>query len=308
MPIAETLQPLSTIKDFIRWGSSEFVRRQLVFGHGFESARDEARYLVLHALALPHDWPEEDLNAMLTLPEREQVVELLQARIDTRRPAAYLTGESWFCGLRFKVDERVLVPRSPIAELIGNRFEPWIDSGRVSRILDLCTGSGCIAIAAQYQFPDAQVAASDISGAALEVAADNLELHGLADHIELYESDLFASIPDRRFDVIVCNPPYVDAEDMAALDEEFSHEPELGLRAGQDGLAVVDRILAAAGDFLDDDGVIFIEVGNSATALQQKYEFLPLVWIEFEFGGGGVCCIDARDLKRQRDAITALAS
>lgn len=308
MPIAETLQPLSTIKDFIRWGSSEFVRRQLVFGHGFESARDEARYLVLHALALPHDWPEEDLNAMLTLPEREQVVELLQARIDTRRPAAYLTGESWFCGLRFKVDERVLVPRSPIAELIGNRFEPWIDSGRVSRILDLCTGSGCIAIAAQYQFPDAQVAASDISGGALEVAADNLEMHGLADHIELYESDLFASIPDRRFDVIVCNPPYVDAEDMAALDEEFSHEPELGLRAGQDGLAVVDRILAAAGDYLDDDGVIFIEVGNSATALQQKYEFLPLVWIEFEFGGGGVCCIDARDLKRQRDAITALAS
>lgn len=308
MPIAETLQPLSTIKDFIRWGSSEFARRQLVFGHGFESARDEARYLVLHALALPHDWPEEDLNAMLTLPEREQVVELLQARIDTRRPAAYLTGESWFCGLRFKVDERVLVPRSPIAELIGNRFEPWIDSGRVSRILDLCTGSGCIAIAAQYQFPDAQVAASDISGGALEVAADNLELHGLADHIELYESDLFAAIPDRRFDVIVCNPPYVDAEDMAALDEEFSHEPELGLRAGQDGLAVVDRILAAAGDFLDDDGVIFIEVGNSATALQQKYEFLPLVWIEFEFGGGGVCCIDARDLKRQRDAITALAS
>lgn len=308
MPIAETLQPLSTIKDFIRWGSSEFARRQLVFGHGFESARDEARYLVLHALALPHDWPEEDLNAMLTLPEREQVVELLQARIDTRRPAAYLTGESWFCGLRFKVDERVLVPRSPIAELIGNRFEPWIDSGRVSRILDLCTGSGCIAIAARYQFPDAQVAASDISGAALEVAADNLEMHGLADHIELYESDLFASIPDRRFDVIVCNPPYVDAEDMAALDEEFSHEPELGLRAGQDGLAVVDRILAAAGDFLDDDGVIFIEVGNSATALQQKYEFLPLVWIEFEFGGGGVCCIDARDLKRQRDAITALAS
>jgi len=308
VPIAETLQPLSTIKDFIRWGSSEFARRQLVFGHGFESARDEARYLVLHALALPHDWPEEDLNAMLTLPEREQVVELLQARIDTRRPAAYLTGESWFCGLRFKVDERVLVPRSPIAELIGNRFEPWIDSGRVSRILDLCTGSGCIAIAAQYQFPDAQVAASDISGGALEVAADNLELHGLADHIELYESDLFAAIPDRRFDVIVCNPPYVDAEDMAALDEEFSHEPELGLRAGQDGLAVVDRILAAAGDYLDDDGVIFIEVGNSATALQQKYEFLPLVWIEFEFGGGGVCCIDARDLKRQRDAITALAS
>ena len=308
MPIAETLQPLSTIKDFIRWGSSEFARRQLVFGHGFESARDEARYLVLHALALPHDWPEEDLNAMLTLPEREQVVELLQARIDTRRPAAYLTGESWFCGLRFKVDERVLVPRSPIAELIGNRFEPWIDSSRVSRILDLCTGSGCIAIAAQYQFPDAQVAAADISGAALEVAADNLELHGLAGHIELYESDLFASIPDRRFDVIVCNPPYVDAEDMADLDEEFSHEPELGLRAGQDGLAVVDRILAAVGDYLDDDGVIFIEVGNSATALQQKYEFLPLVWIEFEFGGGGVCCIDARDLKRQRDAITALAS
>jgi ribosomal protein L3 glutamine methyltransferase len=308
VPIPETLQPLTTIVDFVRWGSSEFARRQLVFGHGFESARDEARYLVLHALALPFDWPDEFFAAALTLAEREQVLELLQARIETRRPAAYLTGESWFCGLRFKVDERVLVPRSPIAELIGNRFEPWIDSGRVSRILDLCTGSGCIAIAAQYQFPDAQVAASDISGAALEVAADNLELHRLDDHIELYESDLFASIPERRFDVIVCNPPYVDAEDMAALDEEFSHEPELGLRAGQDGLAVVNRILAEAGDYLDDDGVIFIEVGNSAAALQQKYEFLPLVWIEFEFGGGGVCCINARDLLRQRDAITALAS
>jgi ribosomal protein L3 glutamine methyltransferase len=308
VPIPETLQPLTTIVDFVRWGSSEFARRELVFGHGFESARDEARYLVLHALSLPFDWPDEFLDAVLTLPERERVAEILQARIDTRRPAAYLTGESWFCGLRFKVDERVLVPRSPIAELIGNRFEPWIDSDRVTQILDLCTGSGCIAIAAQYQFPDAQVVASDISPEALEVAADNLELHGLADRIELLESDLFASIPARQFDVIVSNPPYVDADDMAALGREFGHEPELGLRAGQDGLAVVDRILAGAGDYLDDAGVLFIEVGNSEAALQKKYEFLPLTWIEFEYGGGGVCCIDARDLKRQRDAITALAS
>lgn len=308
MPISEHLHPLTTIKDFVRWGSSEFARSQLVFGHGFADALDEARYLVLHALSLPHDWPDEYLDAVLTPPEREQVVDILRARIDSRRPAAYITGESWFCGLRFRVDDRVLVPRSPIAELIGNRFEPWIDSDRVTRILDLCTGSGCIAIASKYQFPDAEISASDVSAAALEVAASNLELHGLADRVVLYESDLFASIPARRFDVIACNPPYVDAEDMAALGEEFRAEPQLGLQAGEDGLAVIDRILAEAGDHLDENGVLFIEVGNSQAALQEKYEFLPLTWIEFEFGGGGVCCIEARDLDRQRDAITALAS
>ena len=211
MSIPEPLQVLSTIRDFVRWGSSEFLRNNLSFGHGFDNALDEARYLVLHELSLPFDWPDEHLDARLTPDEREQVLNLLQKRVDTRQPAAYLTRESWFCGLRFYVDERVLVPRSPIAELISNHFEPWIDSRQVRNILDLCTGSGCIAIAAQYQFAEARVCASDISADALAVAATNLEQHELNEHIKLYESDLFDAIPQQRFDVILCNPPYVDA-------------------------------------------------------------------------------------------------
>jgi ribosomal protein L3 glutamine methyltransferase len=303
----ESLQALSTIRDFVRWGSSEFLRNELCFGHGFPTALDEARYLVLHALSLPWDWPDEYLGATLTGDEREQVIGILRTRIDSRLPAAYLTRESWFCGLRFYVDERVLVPRSPMAELIANRFEPWIDGNRVGRILDLCCGSGCIAIACRYQFPEARICASDLSPGALEVAAMNLELHDLGDQIELYESDLFSDIPRQSFDVIVCNPPYVDAAEMAALEAEFRHEPELGLSAGSDGLEIVDRILAGAADYLDDEGVIFLEVGNSRAALENKYPFLPLTWLDFEYGGG-VCCIHARDLVQQCDAILACAN
>jgi ribosomal protein L3 glutamine methyltransferase len=306
--IPEPLQVLTTIRDFVRWGSSEFLRNELSFGHGFVDALDEARYLVLHSLSLPYDWPDEYFDAALTLSERKQVIDILQLRVDSRQPAAYLTRESWFCGLRFYVDERVLVPRSPIAELISGHFEPWVDSHRVARILDLCTGSGCIAIAAKYQFPDAEVCASDISSDALEVAAINLEQHELGDCIKLYESDLFDSIPLQEFDVIVSNPPYVDADDMASLSAEFKREPELGLRAGDDGLLLVDRILARAGEYLSAHGVLFVEVGNSQPALEQKYDFLPMTWIDFEYGGSGVCCIEAKDLKRQQAAITALAS
>lgn len=308
MPIPDSLQVLSTIRDFIRWGSSEFLRSELTFGHGFASAFDEARYLTLHALSLPYDWPDEYLDTVLTLPEREQVIDILRLRVKSRQPAAYITRESWFCGLKFYVDERVLVPRSPIAELISDKFEPWIDSNRIHRILDLCSGSGCIAIASKYHFPDAEVFASDLSRDALEVARMNLELHELVDEITLYESDLFDRIPPQQFDVIVCNPPYVDAEDMASLSEEYQYEPEIGLRAGDDGLLLVDRILAHAGKFLSDHGALFIEVGNSRAAMERKFDFLPVTWVELEFGGGGVCCIGARDLKQQQSAITAIAS
>lgn len=307
MPIPEDLQELTTIRDLVRWGASEFGREQLVFGHGFATALDEARYLALHALALPYDLPDGYLDATLTPAERERVIERLRQRIETRRPAAYITQESWFCGLRFFVDERVLVPRSPIAELIANHFEPWVDSTRVHRILDLCCGSGCIGIAAQYYFPEAEVCMSELSADALEVAAENLRQHDLVDAIELYESDLFESIPAQRFDIIVSNPPYVDTEDMAALGDEYRCEPEIGLAAGDDGLALVDRILEAAPDYLDDDGALFIEVGNSQAAMQQKYAFLPMAWIDFELGGSGVCCIYARDLRQQKAAITAIA-
>ena len=308
MPIAESLQVLTTIRDFIRWGSSEFLRGDLSFGHGFVSAFDEVRYLTLHALHLPYDRSDDYFDAVLTPPEREQVIEILQLRVKSRQPAAYITRESWFCGLRFYVDERVLVPRSPIAELISNSFEPWVDSSRAGRILDLCSGSGCIAIATKYQFPEAEVCAADISRDALEVASINLEQHDLTGQVSLYESDLFDSIPVQQFDVIVSNPPYVDAEDMAGLSDEYHFEPEIGLRAGDDGLLLVDRMLMRAGQYLSENGVIFIEVGNSQAAMESKYDFLPMTWIEFEFGGAGVCCIQAGDLKQHQVAVEAIAS
>jgi len=199
------------------------------------------------------------------------------------------------------------VPRSPIAELISNHFEPWVDSNQVHRILDLCTGSGCIAIACQYMFEDAAVFASDISRDALEVARVNRHEHGLDECLELYQSDLFDDIPAQQFDLIVCNPPYVDAVDMSNLSDEFQSEPGLGLAAGEDGLALVDRILLQAGGYLSEQGVIFIEVGNSQAAMMEKYPFLSMTWIDFEFGGSGVCCIQNQDLKQHQAGIEAIS-
>jgi len=308
VPIPEALQVLTTIRDLVRWGASEFERERLSYGHGFATALDEARYLTLHALALPYDLTDDYLDSVLTLGEREQVIERLLLRASSRRPAAYITRESWFCGLSFYVDERVLVPRSPVAELLANHFEPWVDSRQVHKILDLCCGSGCIGIAAQYQFADAEVSLADLSVDALEVAAINLQRHDLDGLVKLYQSDLFAAIPAQQFDIIVSNPPYVDAEDMAALSDEFRAEPELGLAAGEDGLAIVDRIIERALDYLSADGVLFIEVGNSQAAMEQKYDFLPMTWIDFEMGGAGVCCIHAEDLRQQCCAIVELAS
>ena len=295
----EISHQLTTLRDYIRWGCSEFYRHRLCFGHGFENALDEAVYLVLHGLNLPWDWPSEYFDCVLTEEERRQVYNLLMQRIETRQPAAYLTHEAWFCGLPFYVDKRVLVPRSPIAELIEHHFEPWVDASRVHRILDLCTGSGCIAIACQYAFADAEVCASDVSAEALEVARINLQKHQLTGSLELYESDLFAQIPPQQFDLIVSNPPYVDAGDMAELSEEFEAEPAIGLAAGEDGLDIVDRILRQAPDYLDDKGLLVVEVGNSQGAMMRRYPELPLTWIEFERGGSGVFCITGADLKSQ---------
>ncbi|MFV2033241.1 MAG: 50S ribosomal protein L3 N(5)-glutamine methyltransferase [Gammaproteobacteria bacterium] len=301
--IPESLKAMSTIRDFVRWGSSEFNRQGLSFGHGFANAIDEARYLTLYALALAPELPDSYLDCVLTIEEREQVIDILAQRLKSRKPAAYISHESWFCGLKFFVDERVLIPRSPIAELISNHYQPWIDSARVQRILDLCTGSGCIAIASQYMFEEAAVYASDISADALEVAQINSQAHGLEDCLTLYESDLFDDIPLQQFDLIVCNPPYVDAEDMSMLSEEFLLEPGLGLAAGEDGLAVVNRVLLKAGEYLSDQGVIFIELGNSKNAMMEKYAFLPMTWVEFEFGGSGVCCIQGFDLIQHQTSI-----
>ena len=294
--LPDELQVLDTLRDFIRWGTSEFNRNGLAFAHGFADALDESRYLSLHALSLPYDLADGYLDSNLTDSEKEQVFNLLNLRVKSRQPVAYITRESWFCGLKFYVDERVLVPRSPIAELIDKQFEPWINSERVHSILDLCTGSACIAIACQYAFPEADVFASDVSKDALEVAKINRQQHDLDDVLTLYESDLFENIPEQGFDVIVSNPPYVDAEDMTGLPAEFHHEPRLGLAAGEDGMLLVDRMLKKASAYLNEGGVLLIEVGNSQAAMMQRYADLPMTWIDFEYGGSGVCCIQAADL------------
>ncbi len=285
---------LLTIKDYIRWGASRFGQAQLSFGHGMASAIDEAAYLTLHTLHMPVDTPSLYFDSRLTQEERNAIAAIIQARVETRKPAAYLTKEGWFCGLPFYVDERVLVPRSPIAEYIEKQFAPFIDPADVHHVLDLCTGSGCIGIACAYAFPHAQVDLSDISADALEVAAINVERHHLTGQAELIQSDLFAQLEGRQYDLIVSNPPYVDADDMAALTPEYWKEPaDLALASGEDGLDHVRRILRDAAKHLTPHGILVVEVGNSQYALQAAYPEVDFHWLAFERGGDGVFLLTA---------------
>ncbi len=286
---------LLTLRDFIRWGASEFTAAKLYFGHGTDNAWDEAEQLVLHAVHLTPPLADEWLSARLTRIEREAVLGNLQRRIQERVPAAYITGQAWFAGLPFTVDERVLVPRSPIGELIQKQFSPWL-ANEPSHILDLCTGSGCIGIACAYAFPDAAVQLSDISFDALAVAEENIQQHDLEDRVFAMQSDLFENLAGQKFDLIVSNPPYVDANDLATMPPEYHAEPEIGLGSGDDGLDFTRRLLREAKDYLTQDGVLIVEVGNSWVALEDAYPDLPFTWIEFERGGHGVFMLRKQDL------------
>ncbi len=287
---------LTTVKDFIRWGASRFREAELTFAHGMSSALDEAVYLVLHALHLPIDTPNTYWDGHLTPTEIKIVQTLLLQRINERKPAAYLTHEGWFAGLPFFVDERVLVPRSPIAELVESQFSPWVEADEVESILDLCTGSGCIGIACAYAFSNTKVDLADISQDAIDVANINIQRHDAQQRVQAIRSDVFSHLEGRKYDIIVSNPPYVDAEDMSALTDEFLYEPELGLSSGEDGLDLTLRILYQAADFLTENGILVIEVGNSQYALQQQFPNVPFHWLEFARGGDGVFLIDKHQL------------
>jgi ribosomal protein L3 glutamine methyltransferase len=288
---------LLSIGDFIRWGASEFTAAQLFFGHGTDNAWDEAEQLVLHGVHLTPPLAAEWLGARLTRVERERVMANLMRRIKERIPAAYITGQAWFAGLPFNVDERVLVPRSPIGELIQKQFSPWLTQ-EPAHILDLCTGSGCIGIACAYAFPDAEVQLSDISFDALAVAEENIQQHDLDDRVFAMQSDLFENLAGQKFDLIVSNPPYVDTDDLATMPAEYHAEPEIGLGSGDDGLDFTRRLLREARHYLTEEGVLIVEVGNSWVALADAYPNVPFTWIEFERGGHGVFMLHKNDLDK----------
>ncbi len=290
---------LASVGDFIRWGASRMNESGIHFGHGTDNALDEAATLVLHVLHLGPDLPDSYLRAALTPAEQHAVMALIQRRIRERLPAAYLTHQAWFMGLPFYVDERVLVPRSPIAELIENQFQPWLEEpAAVARILDLCAGSGCIGIACAHVFPTAEVDLADLSADALEVAHHNVAEHGLDDRVGVIESDLFEALAGQRYDLIVSNPPYVDAGELAAMPPEYRHEPALGLQAGVDGLDLAHRILREASDHLTEEGLLVVEVGASQAALVESYPEVPFIWPEFARGGTGVFILRASDLRQ----------
>lgn len=277
-------------------GARRLSRARVFCGHGTDNARDEAAALLWHALALPSLVGAEVYGRRVTQAQRQRYEALLARRIRERKPAAYLTGRAYFAGLPFRVDERVLIPRSPLAELIERRFAPWVDPAKVRDILDLGTGSGCIAIACAHAFPRAQVDAADVSGEALEVARLNVRDHRFSRRVRLVKSDHFAAIGRKSYDIIVSNPPYVGAREIARLPREYRHEPRVALAAGRSGLDSVRVILREASRHLRRRGILVVEVGNTERAVRRAWPQLPFVWLEFERGGGGVFLLTAEQL------------
>ncbi len=286
----------TTLRQLVEWATRQLEQADLFYGHGTDNPRDEAVYLVFGSLRIPFDVPEAALDEPLSGAQCLRVRKRVEQRIESRQPAAYLLGEAWFCGLPFHVNEHVLVPRSPFAELIQEGFQPWLNR-EPRRILDIGTGSGCIAIACALAFPQARVDATDISNQALEIAARNAERHGVQDRLQLITSDVFSHLEGERYDLIVSNPPYVSQADIETLPAEYRHEPVLGLAGGGDGLDIVRRMLAEAGEHLTEDGVLIVEVGLMQERLAVTMPELPFIWLEFEQGGEGVFLLHHSELQ-----------
>ncbi|MFT6902307.1 MAG: ribosomal protein L3 glutamine methyltransferase [Colwellia sp.] len=296
---------LHTIGDYLRFATSEFNQAELYFGHGTNNAWHEAITLVMFALNLPEELNEQVFNCRLTSHEKLTVLGLVERRIVEQLPAAYLTNQAQFVGLFFYVDDRVLVPRSPIGELIEQHFSPTFSQETPpKRILDLCTGSGCIAIACAIAFPEAEVDALDLSIDALNVAQINIENHGLTEQVIPIQSDVFSGIEGLSYDLIVTNPPYVDQEDVDALPQEYLHEPEMGLGSGVDGLDIVREVLAQAGSHLNENGVLICEVGNSQIHVEHVYPQVPFTWLTFKNGGHGVFMLTKQQLISHQNSFT----
>lgn len=295
MPVSD-----QTVGEVILAIADDFTRAGLFFGHGTDNAVDEAAALVVHVLDLTFDQLDDSLDTQPTAQRLEAIRQLAKQRIETRKPLAYLTQTAWFAGLPFYVDEQVLVPRSPIAELVGDRFSPWLPEAAAQNILDLCTGSGCIGIACAQAFPAAHVDIADISPPALSVARRNVARYRLEGRMDVIESDLLSGLTGRQYDLIVSNPPYVSPAEVQFLPPEYQHEPSLGLVSGDDGMSLVVEILKDAADYLTVEGILVLEVGYSQPVLEALFPEVPFMWLDFEYGGEGVLLLNCQQLKKYR--------
>lgn len=299
----QAFNELHTVRDFLRWSASQFERAGLFYGHGTDNAWDEAVALVSQVLWLPQGVDAIILDAKLTGNEKFRLGKALKARIDDRVPVPYITGKAWFCNMPFVVTPDVLIPRSPIAEMINNGFAPWLQV-EPQRILDMCCGSACIGIAMAAAYPNAFVDCSDISPEALNVAAENVVMHDMAEQVQLVESDQWQAFDKTDvYDLIVVNPPYVDLHDYETMPPEFAHEPVMALTSGEDGLDFTKSFLAKAADHLSDEGLLVLEVGNSGLALEEQYPGMPITWVEFEHGGVGVLVMSKAEALIAKDLV-----
>lgn len=294
----DPIHNLKTIRDLYRWAVTEMENADLSYGHGSPDSCEDASFLICRALKLPFERFDMFLDAQLTHNELVRIVHLIDRRVHDKTPTAYLLKEAWLTGHRFYIDERALIPRSYIAELIEDDLAPWVeDPEAVESVLDLCTGSGCLAILAQGAFPNARVTGSDISRDALEVARINRRDYGMEETLELVQGNLFENLQGRRFDLILSNPPYVTTASMEALPKEYRHEPELALAAGEDGMDVVERIVREAADHLNEHGLLIVEVGDGLEALEAKFPGLPITWLSVSGGDDQVFMASAEDLR-----------